>query len=310
MKQMDEFLETQPACEERFLTLFRKIAPYETKYEKPVHTFTANQFIAMFADLDWTRPHTFRSKRWMLCKYFDFLEANGTPTTKYQLVSLRDEDVPDVQRFSKYYQSFDQMDSLLNRVFFHDEAFSYYKVREMCCLLLSMIGLEVEQIIGLRRDQIHVDDCVIETDAMRFCDIPQPFMHRVAQAAQADCYLSNGKSYSLAEGEYVIRSTRQVSRVSGTTVRHLLYGGVNECRKLLSNETVSFVPRDLRISYLFCQLDRYEQSNPFPINRRVSFADEQWFNNTLRRWNGVGTDHDKATFLREYEGWRNFKNIS
>lgn len=304
-KIIQEFIETQDIYSKKFRTLFRKVFPYTEKMGKPLHQFNAIEFIDLFAAMGWTRDTTFRSAKWAIFQYFDWLEDRGIQTTKYLLLHLQANDIDPDKRVERYFESFQAIDLAFEKAFPKIDNLRF-KSREMCCLLLSMIGLSNAQIASLKTDEIHLEEQSIVIGEHSFHDIPHPIIQKIYDAAHAPGYATRNQKYYFSDLPYAIKSTMNSKPIDASYVK-LLLGKSAQITKPVC--TQSMLPHDLRESYLFCQMYAYEHTNNMVINQRIShdYSYSTLFKEVLSRWNSVGIPKKNATlFFTNYDGWKWF----
>ena len=308
-----EFLSTlkDVTYQKNLCTLFRKIAPYEERFEKPVHQFTARQFIEMFAGEGWTKTTTFRNNKYLLGQYFDWLEGQHIKTSKYRLNSLGEDDIPSTSRFASYFYSYEDMDEAY-QVVFPDAISTHMYIREMLCSVLCAIGLTVEQIFSLKEHDIDPDGMEIHSGDIVFRDIPFPFMERIVKAMQAKTYLLRDIERKFEISDYVVKRASIVGERDRNYIKNIVYKSVSISAKSKTHtkwEQKSFLPKDLCLSYWYCHLFDQEEKEGVHINELPSKDRSDWIEHNLRRWNGVGFKYHRTKdfFIDDYLHWRAYR---
>ena len=294
-----------------FKTIFRKVAPYEERFHKPVHEFTAREFIDMFSGEKWSKSATFKSKRYQICFYLDWLEGHKIKTTKYQLISLTENDIPTESRFSCYFYSFEEIKQAYLTVF--PEALeSQFQLREMLCSVLSMLGLSVEQILALEETNIDAERREIHIGACCLSQIPPVFVEWICKLMRATKYNTKKLSRVFVVSNFVVKRAALAGKRDENYISSLVYQSVtiaNKAKRASQWAQKSFLPKDLALSYIYCHLYQYEQESGDVISGKSVFRRGDWLDGKLCEWNGTGIRHlsTKEFFMEDYAQWKQYK---
>lgn len=309
----DKFIDTlvNDAYKHSVRTLFRKVVPYEERFQKPVHQFTAREFIQMFSEEKWSKGGTFRANRYKLCSYFDWLEAQKIKTSKYLLINLSENDIPAVSRFACYFYSFAEIAEAY-QMFFPEALGSHFYNREMLCSLLSMLGLTAEQLLDLREKDICLEQREIHLNGLVMKNIPDPFVPWICELMHADGYNTKNSYKKFDFSDYVVKRAALSGSRDDNYIKNLVYQSVriaNKQKKTTKFAEKSFLPKDLAISYLYCHLWQYEQESDDLLTKQAVLRRGEWLVEKLAEWNGIGLKYaaSKWFFIEDYMQWKAYK---
>ena len=294
----------------RIASIFGTLSRYEDELGKPIEQFTAREFLNVFVAEFWTKPQKFRDQRSMICDYLAWLEnEKGVQTNRYQFISLTTESIPNRMFADRYFFSLDDIaDALVD--LFPNALHHNQDSREMLCLTLNLFGL-THEIINLRESDIDPESHTVRAQGNVLSDVPERIMQYIVTLMHQKYYeLKNITRYYENDG-YVLKHAQGLS--SDRTVAYikdrvrLATKLANERKKKTKWAKKSLRPKDLSMSYLFCQIYRYEQETgdilgtPTIVERRGKWLTEKFSQWIL--WDGkIKANRD---LMSEYLLWKN-----
>ena len=284
---------------------------YEDKLQKPIYEFTTEDFIRIFEEVCWTQQTTFLNKRNIVATFLLWLSEQGYPADPTRVKRITRLDVDDTNRISTYFKTADDLAEALSSICpSKDESYPRY-AREQIVIVLSTIGLTLEEIVDLKRSDVSFERNEIKSGSITYRDINESVLDVLFSAFQKKGYTTDRRREVFGDNEYAVPKANGKSERTILYIRNLRDAGTRVMRSSIAGTPIdgkSVKASDLHRSYLFIYMKRMEQQTGNSITHDASTETRQLANDMKAHLDGrpIEKPAQLRGFVRDYLLWKSY----
>lgn len=286
-------------------TVFHASYDTEVKLNKDLAFFSKTELIKLFEEHSWSNKNFFNIVKRAMVRYSLYSLQNGTISNEQHQIflSLNYSDINSSTSYlNKYYRTFNEVVSTLNKIFDSEADFLLLRMKCICGLL--WYGMPEEDIISFTINHIDQTRNTIKCDSInRKISVPKNIIDWCNVLSGTLAYVNSiGKMYALSAGPEIIKTKMLDGKKSN--LKSITRNFVSKIDERLNEMTEE---QRNEINYKRISIDNIERNGRFERAYEKECADQMFESSSDYAKALNMQDRHRSINIREYEAYCDWK---